>query len=159
LSAGAFDDPRGRLVHEDGAAYVAYRPAGSFDAVIVDGGDYTGLSAVLFSASFFSDIARVLRPGGVMALQTGSVLDAHLIRNGREQLGAVFADVTVYRLTVPSYHCGEYCFLAAALSPILSDPDPVQLAQVEAALRSRFTPAYWSPAVQRAAQVLPATFP
>jgi len=159
LSAGAFDDPRVRLVHEDGAAYVANSPAGSFDAVIVDGGDYTGLSEVLFSAPFFADIARVLRPGGVMSLQTGSVLDAHLIRDGRERLGALFADVTAYRLTMPSYHCGEYCFLAAALSSILSDPDPVRLSQVEEALRARFTPAYWSPAVQRAAQVLPAYFP
>ena len=159
MSMGAFDDPRVCLVHEDGAAYVAHSPAGSFDAVIVDGGDYTGLSEVLFSATFFGDIARVLRPGGVVAVQTGSVLDAHLIRTGRERLRAVFADVTAYRLTMPSYHCGEYCFLAAALAPILSHPDAGRLTQVEATLRSRFTPTYWSPAVQRAAQVLPASFP
>src|SRR5262249_18615848 len=107
----------------------------------------------------FGDIARVLRPGGVMSLQTGSVLDAHLIRDGRERLGALFADVTAYRLTMPSYHCGEYCFLAASLAPILSDPDAGRLTQVEAALRSRFTPAYWSQAVQRAAQALPGSFP
>jgi spermidine synthase len=159
LSAGAFDDPRVCLVHEDGAAYVANSPPGNFDAVIVDGGDYSGLSAVLFSSSFFGDIARVLRPGGVVSLQTGSVLDAHLIRNGRERLSALFADVTAYRLTMPSYHCGEYCFLAASLSPILSNPDAVRLSQVEAVLRSRFTPTYWSQVVQRAAQVLPASFP
>ena len=158
MSMGAFDDPRVCLVHEDGAAYVAHSPAGSFDAVIVDGGDYTGLSEVLFSATFFGDIARVLRPGGVVAVQAGSVLDAHLIRTGRERLRAVFADVTAYRLTMPSYHCGEYCFLAAALAPILSHPDAGRLSQVEATLRSRFTPTYWSPAVQRAAQCCPRRF-
>jgi spermidine synthase len=146
-------------VHEDGATYVANSPPGNFDAVIVDGGDYSGLSAVLFSSSFFGDIARVLRPGGVVSLQTGSVLDAHLIRSGRERLSALFADVTAYRLTMPSYHCGEYCFLAASLSPILSNPDAVRLSQVEAVLRSRFTPTYWSQVMQRAAQVLPASFP
>lgn len=159
MSQGAFDDPRLTLLHEDGAAYVRNAPAASFDAVIVDGGDYTGLSEVLFAEAFFADIARVLRPDGVMSLQTGSALDAHLIRTGRARLQAVFADTTTYRLTMASYHCGEYAFLAAANAPILSSPDADRLAQTFAKLSATGPLGYWTPAVHGAAQVLPPNFP
>lgn len=158
LSQGAFDDPRVRLVHEDGARFVA-RAHAAYDAILVDGGDYVGPSAVLCDPSFFAAIARALRPGGVMAIQMGSALDRERIRGGRRDLRSVFADVTSYRLTLASYHCGEYCFLAASHAPIVSTPDPARLLAAERALQRHRPPSHWTPAVHRAAQILPPHFP
>ena len=72
IAAGAFDDPRVRLVIGDGAAFVAEQE-NAFDAIIVDGSDAgrPGCGAVLARRST-RPVVSALRPGGVFVTQSGS---------------------------------------------------------------------------------------
>src|SRR5690606_38523445 len=70
ISAGAFDDPRARVVIADGAQYVK-ETDDRFDVIVIDSTDPQGPGAALFTAEFYGDCKRCLAPGGVMATQSG----------------------------------------------------------------------------------------
>ena len=60
------DDARLRVLHCDGADWLARHDAGA-DVLLVDGFDAAGLPAALSSSAFYADCRRALRPGGVLA--------------------------------------------------------------------------------------------
>jgi spermidine synthase len=66
---GAFcvppDDARFQVIHADSVDYLAAHP-GSFDVIVLDGYDNTGLPPALASASFYGDCRRALVDGGVL---------------------------------------------------------------------------------------------
>ena len=65
-----FDDPRATLRFEDAAKYVAECEPAAFDVVIVDSSDPNdGPASVLFTADFYRNLARVLKPGGIVCTQ------------------------------------------------------------------------------------------
>lgn len=68
--AGAFDDPRIRLLHGDARAFVE-ETRDRFDVVINDITDPIegGPSKLLFTKEFYAAAARVLNPGGVFVTQ------------------------------------------------------------------------------------------
>lgn len=104
---GAFADPRTRLLHSDATAFVASLPDASMDVVISDMTDPVeeGPSTFCFTAEYFEQIARVLRPHGVLAVQAGPAspveigLHAKVIRT----LQAVFPHVIPYAVDAPCY--------------------------------------------------------
>ena len=53
--------------------------------------------------------------------QVGSFLDPALIGETFSNLGQVFPSVVKIRLTMPSYHCGEYCFMGASKDIVLEN--------------------------------------
>ncbi|MBI4278009.1 MAG: fused MFS/spermidine synthase [Armatimonadetes bacterium] len=67
---GAFDDPRVRLVFDDGRRYVEEQAA-AYDVIISDISDpIAGApSARLFTRQFYGTLAARLRPGGIIAVQ------------------------------------------------------------------------------------------
>lgn len=68
-----FEDPRLTLRFEDAAKFVADCEASAFDVVIVDSSDPNdGPASVLFTADFYSNLARVLKPGGIVCTQVSS---------------------------------------------------------------------------------------
>ena len=83
--ATAFGDERVELIIGDGAAFMSEeKNHGKFDIIIVDSSDPIGPASVLFENKFYSDIARVLAPGGVCATQGECMwLHATLIREAR----------------------------------------------------------------------------
>jgi len=103
ISAGAFDDPRTRVVIGDGAAFVADHGE-EFDAIVVDGSDAVGPATVLFSEAFYAACRRALRPGGVFVTQSGSPwcqLDEFRLAFGNAS--AAFPVVEAYLSFVPTY--------------------------------------------------------
>ena len=68
--AGAFDDPRARIVIADGARFVQ-ETAERFDVVIIDSTDPVGPGKVLFTREFYAGCKRCLTPGGVLVTQNG----------------------------------------------------------------------------------------
>ncbi len=100
----AWDDPRLELHIEDGAAFVAQAGDASFDVILVDGADPVGPAAVLFSAPFFAQCRRVLRPGGVLCAQGGSptvqaaehVGAVQALRSHFSQVAPLYAPVGIY---------------------------------------------------------------
>ena len=70
VSAGAYDDPRTRIVIADGTKFVAETDE-RFDVIMVDSTDPIGPGAVLFTREFYADCRRALAPGGVLVTQNG----------------------------------------------------------------------------------------
>ncbi len=70
VSAGAYDDPRTRIVIADGTKFVAETDE-RFDVIMVDSTDPIGPGAVLFTKEFYADCARCLKPGGLLVTQNG----------------------------------------------------------------------------------------
>jgi len=60
------DDARLRVLHCDGAAWLALAAPASADVVLVDGFQRDGMPPVLSSAAFYADCRRALMPGGVL---------------------------------------------------------------------------------------------
>ena len=70
VSAGAYDDPRSRIVIADGTKFVA-ETADRFDVIMIDSTDPVGPGAVLFTREFYAGCARCLKPGGLLVTQNG----------------------------------------------------------------------------------------
>jgi spermidine synthase len=72
---GSFDDPRLRLIFDDARAWLERFDDEPFDVILVDLTEPLdgGPSDKLFTREFYQLVARSLSPGGVMALQAGSV--------------------------------------------------------------------------------------
>jgi spermidine synthase len=118
LSAGAFDDPRARVVIADGARF-AKESSDRFDVVVVDSTDPMGPGAVLFTEGFYRDVRALLRPGGIMATQCGNpaIHPSELDFTQARQRAAGFADVTYYFATVPTYIGGSMALGFASDDP------------------------------------------
>lgn len=151
VSDGAFDDPRGRLVIGDGAAYVAEHE-NAFDAIIVDSTDPVGAAVVLFSVGFYESCRRALRPDGVLVSQTGSPMyQGAELTDALGNMASVFGGVQTYVGFVPTYPGVLWSFTSAgrALSTTPSS-------EIAARLSDRgITTRFYTPDVHRSAFALP----
>lgn len=110
LSNGAFDDPRLELVIADGCEFVK-RTDKRFDVIIVDSTDPIGPGEVLFTAEFYADCKRCLKPGGVVVTQNGvPFVQPGEVTNSYRRLGESFADVHFFRAAIPTYQGGDMAF-------------------------------------------------
>ncbi|HKD37587.1 MAG TPA: fused MFS/spermidine synthase [Pirellulales bacterium] len=103
---GAFDDPRVRLVFEDGRKFVAEADA-RYDVVIIDVVDMldNGPAQSLYTRQFYELLHRRLRPGGLVVVQglEFSFLDHKAHAALARTLRTVFPEVHSYRVHVPSF--------------------------------------------------------
>jgi spermidine synthase len=124
-SAGAFDDPRVELRIESIQDTLRNTADASYDAVLLDITDPVedGPAVELFTTAFFGEVARVLRPGGIVALQSGEIdpYDLQMARSVRSTLLEVFGWVKFMHLHVPSFH-GIWSVALAAKSALEHDP-------------------------------------
>jgi spermidine synthase len=145
--AGQLEDPRVELVFADAAAYVKRNPA-TFDAILVDSTEPIGPAAALFGEEFFRDLARALRPGGVISSQAESPFYApEVVRELFATIRRVFASVHGYYGMIPTYPGGGWVFCLASheLAPV----------DVDLARAAALTTRYYSPGVARGAFALP----
>jgi spermidine synthase len=113
---GAFDDPRVRMVFQDGRDFVA-RDDGSYDVIIVDLIDAIedGIAEALYTRQFYELLRRRLRPGGIVAIQglEFSFVDDKPHAAVARTLRTVFAEVYSYRATIPSFLSAWGFFIAS----------------------------------------------
>ncbi|MCP4126104.1 MAG: polyamine aminopropyltransferase [Gammaproteobacteria bacterium] len=152
LSSGAFEDPRVTLLFED-ASEALQQYEGAFDVAIIDCNDAVGPSEPLFEKDFYTTVARSLTDDGICAVQAGSMLDAEFLQQTYRRMTDQLGHTTGFRLTMPSYHCGEYVFLVASRSCNPSGPDSAMLTELQA--QRGIATRHWSPAIHHASQVLP----
>lgn len=81
------DNARFRVVHADGAAFLAHH-ATAFDVVLVDGFDRSGQPPALCSLAFYADCRLALRPGGMLAVNLCT--DDALHRSYLDRMGTAF---------------------------------------------------------------------
>lgn len=68
------NDPRAKLLFEDGIAWMQNAPDNSVDVIIIDSSEPEGPAAGLFNTAFFKECHRVLTSDGCLALQSESPL-------------------------------------------------------------------------------------
>lgn len=90
-TSGVLDDPRVRPHVADIRGWLPGRPAGSADAVLLDVDNGPGFlvhlaNAEIYERPFLAEIARALRPGGVLAVWSAS--RAYELRRSLERLFA-----------------------------------------------------------------------
>ncbi len=156
LHAGAFEDPRLKIIFED-ASTALDQFEGVFDVAIIDCNDAVGTSKPLFEEKFYSSVARSLKEDAVCAVQAGSTLDMDFLVQTRERVSSYLGKVNCFKLTLPSYHCGEYVFMTASKS---HDSAKVELETlVDRQSQREIVTKYWSPAMHFASQVFPPSSP
>ena len=103
IGRDAFDDPRGRLLIDDGIAFVQTTRE-RFDVILVDSTDPKGPGLALFSPEFYAACARVLSEDGLLVAQSGSLLYQRDLTGvvGRH-LRTAFPIVGSYWAPVPAY--------------------------------------------------------
>ncbi len=109
-SKGAYDDPRLKLVIDDGMRFVATTDE-KFDVIISDSTDPIGPGEVLFSENFYQACRRCLNDGGILVTQNGTPfmqLDGVETTAGR--MNGLFADWHFYMAAVPTYIGGAMTF-------------------------------------------------
>ncbi len=81
------------------------------------------------------------------------MLDEDFLIETRQHAEDYIGRTTGFRLTMPSYHCGEYVFFVSSKTNESSGPDANKLAELQdkRGIKTR----YWSPSMHHAAQVLP----
>lgn len=151
FNAPVFDDPRFRLTIADGAAF-ATETGQRFDVILVDSTDPSGPGAVLFTAGFYRNLQRILKPGGIVVTQNGvPFLQPEEFTAGMRALHAVFAVTGCYVVAVPSYFGGHMTLGWSTDNAALLDVAENVLAERARGLETR----YYTPAVHRAAFALP----
>ncbi|OKH26076.1 spermidine synthase [Hydrococcus rivularis NIES-593] len=70
--SSAFNHPKLNLLIDDGIKFVKEAADASYDLVIIDSSDPVGPSEGLFTKSFYEDVYRCLRTGGVVTVQSES---------------------------------------------------------------------------------------
>ena len=120
----AWNDPRLDLRFIDGIKYVKESDDPKYDVILLDGTDPIGPGAVLFDIEFYKGCKRMLKPGGVMALQSESpLLMMDVFVETQKKLRGLFKEVHAYMGPVPLYGTGTWSWTWCAdagdpLSPI-----------------------------------------
>ena len=113
---GAFEDPRARVVYQDGRAFIENDDA-YYDVVIIDVVDMldNGPAQSLYTRQFYERLRTRLRPNALVVIQAleFSFIDdkAHVAL--ARTLRSVFPEVYSYRVAVPSF-LSSWGFLIAS---------------------------------------------
>ncbi|NLN87043.1 MAG: polyamine aminopropyltransferase [Syntrophomonadaceae bacterium] len=106
----AFADPRVNVHFADGFDYIK-APVRQYDLVIVDSSDPVGPSIKLFSEEFYRDLHQILRPDGMVVVQSESpVFYADQFAACHANLRQVFPIVEVYLAPIATYVSGPWSF-------------------------------------------------
>jgi spermidine synthase len=150
--AGEIENPRCTSVFEDGVAYVKNLPDACFDAILIDSTDPLGPGEGLFTVDFYKDVARALKPNGIMASQSESPF---YVPEGIEKiytnLRQAFPIVSAYWGVVPTYPGAlwSWSFCSKSVEP---------KAHFNEALANQLAPhcQYFTPALYQGCFALPA---
>lgn len=113
-SAGAYDDPRFKLVIDDGVNFVNQTDE-TFDVIISDCTDPIGPGESLFTSAFYEGCARCLNEGGIFVAQNGvCFLQQDEAVNSHAKLSGYFSDVSFYQAAIPTYYGGIMTFAGRA---------------------------------------------
>lgn len=164
VPGGSWSDERVELVVMDGARFAEdMKEKGiQFDLIIVDSPDPIGEAKSLFTPKFNHDLAAILSPDGVLLRQTGSSFmqpDEMPANYWKMKTAFPKGSVQVLVTAVPIYFGGYFTFVAASHCEGIFEQ---ALEGVERRFAERIDPAkeealrWYSPAMQRAAMVLPA---
>ncbi len=154
--SSAFNHEKVDLEIGDGIKYLAECADESYDLILIDGSDPEGPAKGLFTETFFRDVYRCLKPGGVLGTHSES---PHFNRQVFIELTQlqykIFGKdkVNTYLVYIPTYPSGMWSFLNA------SKGDVHPLNDLDDATADQFSKdndlQYYSAEIHRSAFVLP----
>lgn len=149
----AFEDPRTDLVIGDGFAFVG-QDGPKYDLIIVDSTDPIGPGEVLFTKSFYERCYASLNEGGILVTQNGvPFMQPSELQQTVGFLRPIFADVSCYLASVPTYVGGPMAFGWATDNKALRS---VSAEKLDVRFRSaNLDTQYYTPPVHKAAFALP----
>jgi spermidine synthase len=156
ISSGAFENERTRLVFDDGAVFVKNAPD-PYDIIIVDSSDPVGPAQILFSADFYRDLSKILRPGGILTRQTGSLqMQPGEQKQALGLLKGLFTFVSFYVFPVPTYIGGLFStvFCSHTVNPESIDYESLH----QKITRMNLTTQYYNAGIHRGGFALPDFF-
>jgi len=155
VSAGAYDDPRTRIVIADGTKFVAETDE-RFDVIMVDSTDPIGPGVVLFTREFYAGCRKALAKGGLLTTQNGlPFLQAAELKQSVGYFRELFNDAFAYLATTPTYVGGPMSFGWASDDGELRQHKRRKIER-RYAKAGAFPTRYWRPDVHVAAFALPA---
>lgn len=153
--ACGFADPCVTATVGDGVAFVKNAPDNAYDVIIIDTTDPEGPASELFSADFYKNVVRILRPGGIVCNQGESVwlhrpLIETMMKFLKQDIG--FATVKYAMIYIPTYPCGSIGTLICAKSAETDVTVPLRTVE---SLGFAHQLKYYSSDMHKAAFVLP----
>jgi spermidine synthase len=152
-SQGAFEDPRVKVIIDDGLHFVQ-NALDRFDIIISDSTDPIGPGDVLFTRDFYASCHLRLTPGGVFVTQNGvAFTQLEEVASTAGLLKDIFTDWHFFSAAVPTYVGGIMAFTWATDNPDLRHTALRTLKQryAQSGLKTR----YYNPEVHHAAFALP----
>ena len=108
--AKEFDNPKVKLVYEDGAEFIK-KTEEKYDLIIIDSSDPVGPAISLFSKSFYSYCFNALNDDGILTAQTESpFFNKNEVRKIYKNLKDIFPIVKMYLAYVPTYPSSLWSF-------------------------------------------------
>jgi len=138
MHQGAFDDPRARVVIEDGFLYVenALKSGDKYDVVIMDLTDpySSDIAKRLYSPEFFNKVKGILREDGIVVTQAGNSFffpDAYdMVLHG---IKTNFPIVAEYEVWIPSFGYAVNYIVGS----LRHDPGALTMEEVDRRLKER----------------------
>lgn len=109
--SSAFNHPKLNLLVDDGIKFVENAADAAYDLIIIDSSDPVGPSEGLFTKSFYDNVYRCLRTGGVVTVQSESpVFNPKAFVELNQCLKQVFGSdrVHCYLVYIPMYPTGMW---------------------------------------------------
>ena len=156
----SFSDKRVRIFNLSGEKFIK-RAKNFYDIVIIDSTNpfQENIAFPLYSLNFYKNIFNSLRRDGIMITLGASFLDFdNIIKGTFKKLKKVFPLVSIFRFCMPSYHCGEYCFLGASKKIDLTKVDFKRIERRFKKIQKKYKFRYYSPEIHKAALILPKKF-
>jgi thermospermine synthase len=129
-SAGAFSDPRAKIIYDDARVQLEAIADDSLDAIILDLCDPVdgGPAYKLYTVEFYTICSKKLNSNGVLVTQSGSASIREVIANSPigvfspvyNTLKQVFTKVSAYTTFIPTF-CSEWGWTIAFKNPDAQD--------------------------------------
>lgn len=121
----SFDDPKLRLLFEDGYEFVK-RHKNQFDVIITDSSDPKGPAECLFQEPYYRALNESLRSGGIICSQAESYwFDLPLIKELYRMCKTIFGTVSYGTTSVPSYPSGQIGFILCSKDKSIDFSKPI----------------------------------
>jgi spermidine synthase len=129
-------NPRVKVRVGDGVAFMK-ELKGEIDVILIDSTDPIGPGEGLFSREFYSDVAKALKPGGVMAAQSESPwFTKEALGRIHRNIAGGFKHQKSYIATIPTYPRGSWSWTMASQEPIVPAKfDVARFSRVEPGLQ------------------------
>jgi len=156
VSQNSFSDKRVKVFIERGEKFLKETKE-KYDIIIVDSLNFGEKNSLaLFSLKFYKRAFKILTKEGILITLGASFLDfENFVKKIFLRLKKIFPKVFILRFCVPSFHCGEYCFLIGSKK---IDLKKAKIEKKFEKFKKKSSLKYFSPEIFKASLTLPKIF-